>query len=76
MALNVAVSPFGVSVPPAGEAAHVTPPVHDAFALIVAVSVADVVVVIDVEFALTPTLETVQVGVVLVGPLSDPPQAA
>jgi hypothetical protein len=74
-AVNVAVSPLGVRVPPDGVAAQVTPPEQDDVALAVAVNVAATPVFIVAELALTPTLVTVHFGgvlPVLVGPPAPP----
>jgi hypothetical protein len=77
-AVNVAVRPLVASVPPAGVALHVTPPVHDALALSVATN-DEVAPVLTVDgLALTVTPPTVHVGVPLVVPSVAPsePQAA
>jgi hypothetical protein len=72
VAVNVAVRPLAVSVPPDGATLHVTPPVHAELALSVATSDDVAPMFIVVGLALTVTPLTVHVVVVLVVPLSEP----
>jgi hypothetical protein len=60
-ALKVADRPLGVSVPPGGDALHVTPPVHDAPALMEAVTVEVAPVFTVAGLALTATPLTTHV---------------
>jgi hypothetical protein len=61
-AVNVAVNPLGVSVPPVGVALQFTVPLHDELALTVAVSVEVAPAFTVAGLALTATLLTAQVG--------------
>jgi hypothetical protein len=57
--VNVAVAPFGVSVPPAGDTLQVTAPEQEALAVTVAVSVVFAFVASELGLALTTTPLTV-----------------